>query len=44
MTNFKVFTEPFSMFTGICAKFHDSIPLLGKYYLFQKSKLLLGMK
>jgi hypothetical protein len=34
MTNYKVFTEPFSTFTYVCAKFHDSIPepLLGKYY------------
>ena len=38
MTNFKVFTESFSIFTCICAKFHDLIPSLGKYCLFQKSK------
>ena len=42
MTNFKIFTEPFSiLFTCVCAKFHDSIPLLGKYCLFQKCKLLM---
>jgi hypothetical protein len=35
--------EPFSIFTYVCAKFHDLIPLLGKYCLFQKNKLLLGM-
>ena len=40
MTNFKVLIEPFSIFTYVCAKFHNSIPLLGKYCLFQKSKLL----
>ena len=40
MTNF---TEPFSIFTHVWAKFYDSILLLGKYWLFQKSKLLLGM-
>jgi hypothetical protein len=40
MTNYRVFTETFSIFTYVCAKFHDSIPLLDKYCLFQKSKLL----
>jgi hypothetical protein len=29
MTNFKVFVEPFSIFTYVYAKFHDLIPLLG---------------
>jgi hypothetical protein len=43
MKNFKVFTELISIFTYVCANFHDSIPLVGKYCLFQKSKLLLGM-
>ena len=35
------FTEPISIIIFVCAKFHDSIPLLGKYWLCQKSKLLL---
>jgi hypothetical protein len=31
-----------TIFTYVCAKFHDSIPLLGKilYCLFQRSRLL----
>ncbi len=40
---YRTVTEPFSIFTYVCAKFHDSIPLLDKYCLFQKSKVLLGM-
>ncbi len=39
-TNPEVVTEPISIFTYVCAKFHDSIPLLAKRYLFQKNKLL----
>ena len=42
VNNLKMKTESadksFSIFTYICVKFHDSIPLLGKYCLFQKSR------